>query len=117
MALADPQSVTISGTATPMPRTGLSLQEGSFTDASGQVVMTVMHSSNRRVRNTVKLTKSAIVSDPLVPTQNQNVSYSAHIVVDHPKNGVSIADAGALASALVGWATPANLLKVLGGES
>lgn len=117
MALADPQSVTISGAATPLPRTGLALDQGSFADASGQVTLSVLHSSARRTRHTIKLQKSAIVADPLVPSTNQNVSYSAHIVLDMPKNGVSVADAVALGNALVAWCTNANLTKVAGGES
>lgn len=117
MALADPQTVTISGTGTSMPRTGLSLEEGSFADSTGQVKFTVLHSSSRRTRHTVKLQKAAIVSDPLVPSVNQNVTYSAHMVLDMPKNGVSVADVVALGNALVAWATSANLTKVAGGES
>lgn len=117
VALADPQSVTISGTATSLPRSGLSLDEGRFTDATGQVIMTAKHQSGRRIRHTIKLQKSAIVADPLVPSVNQNVSYSTHIVVDVPKNGVSNSDAIALANALVAWATSANITKLVGGES
>ena len=117
MALADPQSVTINGAATSLPRAGLTLDEGKFVDATGQVVLTAKHQTARRVRHTVKLQKSAIVADPLVPSTNQNVSYSAHMVVDIPKNGVSNTEALYIANALVAWATSANLTKILGGES
>lgn len=117
MALADPQSVTINGTATSLPRSGLALTEGAFTSATGEVVLTVKHQKARRVRHTVKLQKSAIVSDPLVPSTNLNVSYSAHLVVDVPLNGVSAAEAGYIANALVAWLTAPNVAKVLGGES
>lgn len=117
MALSDPQSVTVSGTAIPLPRTGLALLEGGFSDSSRQTVLTVQHSSTRRTRHIIKLQKSLIVSDPIIPSQNQNVNYSAHFVIDMPKNGVSTADATALANALILWATPANLTKVAGGES
>lgn len=117
MALADPQSVTISGTATSVARTGLTLDEGTFGDSTGQVSLTVRHSRTRRVRHTVKLGKTAIVSDPLVPSQNTPVSYSAHIVIDTPSQGVTAAEALAIGKALVTWATDANLTKVIGGES
>lgn len=118
MALADPQSVTIGGGgATSLPRSGLSLDEGKFLSADGQVSLTVMHNRARRTRHTVKLQKSAIVADPMVPSVNTNVSYSAHIVIDIPNNGVSASDAKDLASALVAWATATNIGKVLGGES
>jgi hypothetical protein len=117
VALADPQSVTISGSAVPLPRTGLSLDKGTFTDASRQTELSVLHSTGRRTRHTIKVQKTAVVSDPLVPSTNQNVSYSAHIVLDMPKNGVSSEDVIALGNALVAWASSANLTKVVGGES
>jgi hypothetical protein len=117
VALADPQSVTVSGTATSLPRTGLALKEGSFTDATGQVILSVQHDNGRRVRHVVKLKKSAIVSDPLVPAQNQNVSYSAHIVLDAPINGVTNADLLAIGKALVAWSSDANLTAVIAGQS
>lgn len=117
MALADPQSVTISAAAIPLPRTGLALDQGTFMDASGQIKLTIMHSSARRTRHTIKLTKSAIVSDPLVPSVNQNVSFSAHLVLDIPKNGVSVADAVALGAALVAYCATPTITKVAGGES
>lgn len=117
MAFADPQSVTIDAGAVSLPRTGLALDEGTFTDSTGEVTLSVKHSSTRRTRHTVKLSKSIIVADPLVPAQNQNVSYSAHIVIDMPKNGLAVSDAVALADALVLWCTSANLTKVAGGES
>lgn len=117
MALTDPQSVTISGNAKSLPRTGASLNEGSFQVAEGDIKMSVKHDSSRRTRHLIKLQKSAIVSDPLFPAQNQNVSYSVALTVDMPKNGVVAADAVALANALVLWATSANITKVVGGES
>lgn len=117
MALADPQSVTVSGVAVPLPRTGLALDQGSFTDASRETNLSVQHSNNRRVRHTVKLQKSKIVADALVSNVNVPVSYSAHIVLDLPRQGVTANDAVALANALVAWCTSANLTKVAGGES
>lgn len=117
MALADPQSVTISGSASSLPRTGLALDQGSFRDATGQITLTVLHNTARTTRHTIKLAKSAIVSDPLVPSVNQNVAYSASLTLVTPKNGMSVADLVALGNALVAYATSATLTKVAGGES
>lgn len=117
MALADPQSVTISGSAKSLPRIGQSLSEGLFQTADGDVIMTVRHDSSRRTRHIVKLQKSLIVADPLFPSQNQTVSYSCAVTLDHPKNGVVAADVIALGNALIAWATSANLTKVVGGEN
>lgn len=118
MALADPQSLTVDGNSVSLPRTGLSLVEGSFRDATGQINLTVQHngSKNRR-RHVVKVQKTDIVSDPLIPSQNIPTSYSAHLVVDVPVSGVTIEDAQDIADALVAWATPTNIAKVLAGES
>lgn len=117
MALADPQSVTISGTAISLPRTGLALNEGGFSSADRQTLLSVQHTAGKRTRHIVKLQSQAVVSDPLVPAQNIPVAYQAHLVVDLPNQGVTAAQAAALAKALVAWATDANLAKVIGGES
>lgn len=117
MALADPQSVTISAVPVSLPRTGMASSEGTFQDASGQVNLSVRHQSAKRTRHVIMLKKSVIVADPLVPTVNQNLSYSASIAIDLPRNGIAVADAIALANALVVWATSATLTKVAGGES
>lgn len=117
MAFADPQSVTISGTATPLPRTGLNLDSGKFTSGDGQVILDIQHSRGKRQRHLMRLQKQTIVSDPLVPAVNTPVSYSAHIVVDVPSQGVTAADAVALAKALREWATDARIAQVVGFES
>jgi hypothetical protein len=118
MALSDPQTVTVSTIAKSMPRVvGATLNEGAFMTADGEVKMTVRHDTSRRTRHIVKLQKSLIVADPLFPSQNQTISYSCAITLDHPKNGVVAADVVALANALVAWATGANLTKVAGGEA
>lgn len=117
MALADPQSLTISGTATSLPRTGLTLTEGGFRTADQSVSLEVQHSSGKRNRHLIKVTTATIVADPLVPSINTPVSYSAHLVIDGPRQGVTALQLQKLAEALAGWATSANLAKVVAGES
>lgn len=117
MALADPQSVSIGGTATPLARTGMTLDAGTFTSADRAATMIVRHSSGKRARHNVVLRQDKTVADPLIPNQNRPVSFQASLTVDMPTSGVSVADAQAIASALVAWATSANIAKLLGGES
>lgn len=118
MAYADPQSVTINGVATPLPRTGLSLNEGAFDSANRETRLVVKHDASKaRDRHVAKLSVTKIAADPLIPAQNVQSSYSVHIVVDAPKTGVPAADAVELAKALIAWATAANLTKLVGGES
>lgn len=117
MALADPQSVTVSGDLVSLARTGLSMEEGRFVDGTGEYNLSVRHSSGKRNRHTVKVQRTALVSNPLVPSTYTPISYSAHIVVDIPNQGVTLDEAVALAGGLVDWATGTNLGKVVAGES
>lgn len=117
MALADPQSVTISGTATSLPRTGFGASEGSFRSPDAQSTMLVRHSMGKRVRHNIVLRQDKTVADPLIPSQNRPVSFQASLTIDTPTSGVSAADALALANALVAWATSPQLARVIGGES
>lgn len=117
MALSDPQSVTIAGTAVSLPRIGLTLEEGKFGDSAAQVNLGVKHFRTKRIRDVVRLDKASIVADPLFPANNQNVSYSVQLIADRPRNGVTTAMVAELADALVKWATPANVAKMLAGES
>ncbi len=116
MALSDPQSVTISAVPFTLDSVGTTLNEGRYLDADGEILLSVKQSSSKRNRHIVELRKADVVSDPLVPSQNTNVSYTARITIDRPKNGVTAADAVALADALVAWATSANMAKVVGGQ-
>lgn len=116
MALTDPQSVTVSGSAKSLARLGTSLSEGQFQDTTGEFKLLVKQDSGRRTRHIIELRQTKIVSDPMFPSQNVNVGCTARITVDRPKNGVTAADAGALADALIAWATSANVAKVIGGQ-
>lgn len=117
MAFADPQSVTIDGSANSLPRTGFSPTSGTFTKADGNLRLEISHNQGSRIRDLVKLASKKVVADPLVPSQNIAVEYSAHIVVDRPRNGVTVDEAAKMAAGLTAWATAANLTKVLSGES
>lgn len=114
---SDPQTITVDQATVSLPRTGLSLTEGSFASADGEFALTVGHSSGRRVRHVIKVSQTKLVSDPLIPSTNQVVGLSAHLVVDLPRNGVSHEEAVNLAAALAAWATESNLNKLVGNES
>lgn len=117
MAFADPQSVTIDGTAVSLPRTGLSLTEGDFRSEDGNTTLTVAHTKGKRNRHLVKVQVSSIVADPLVPATMIPVSYSAHLVIDGPLQGVTNDQLQKLATGLSAWATVANLKKLVASES
>lgn len=114
---ADPQSAIVTGsTATTLPRTGAGLTSGTFTSADGTVKLTVDHVLGRRNRRTVRFDMSKITSDPLIPSQNSRVSFSAYTVLNAPQNGATAAEQVKLLTALAAWMTEANITKLVGGE-
>lgn len=120
MSFADPQSVTISGTAISMPRTGSGVNSGTFSSADGTALLSVSSTYGKRVRRTVRLTQNKIVADPLVTNQNSRVNMTAYLVVDTPVNGYTVAEAKSVVDALVAYlsaTTGARVTQLLGGEN
>lgn len=120
MALADPQSITYDGNAVSLPRTGSGPDQGFFRDNSGEFEISVKHYYNGRARHVSRLDRKVIVSNPLVPDQNMNVSAHVHSVIDVPKNGMDVQDAIDMVKAYVDWLsanTYAIATKICGGES
>ena len=119
MAFADPQSVTIGGTASSLPRTGQGLSSGTFTKDDRSIVLTVSNQTGKRRRTTARIDTTKIAADPLMASINVRLSSSVYVVVDAPLQGFTNQE---LADQLVGLATwltastSANAKKMLGGE-
>jgi hypothetical protein len=119
MALADPQSVTISGTANALPRTGIDRTSADYTSADGALKFSVSHQYGRRNRSIVRIDTNKISPDPLTDVK-QKLSASVYLLVDRPSVGFSASELSAVATGLTTWlaaSSGANLTKVLGGES
>lgn len=120
MAYADPQSVTLGGSAQLLPRTSSGVSAGAFTKDDGSVQLTVTHNVGRRTRRTARVTSTKIAQDPLVPAQNQRLSASAYVVLDVPPAGFTAAEQKDLILAITTWltaSTGANASKLVGGEN
>lgn len=119
--LADPQSVTINGSAVSLPRVGNTANGGVYQASTGLVRLNLAHTPGRsRTRRAFKLTQDAYSADPLVPAQNLRASMSVWLGVDVPSYGFTTADQGYLIAALLANLqanTSANIGKFLGGES
>jgi hypothetical protein len=114
MALADPQSATIGGVATSMPRT----DTGLFTSADGNVTLSVTHAKQKGTQyDAVTLRKDAISADPIFTTQNVRGYAQATISFKRTLIGMTAADAIALAKAIRDWATDAQIAKIAGLEA
>lgn len=118
--LADPQNVTISGTANTLARTGQGINLGTFAKDDGTIVEKISHQTGSRNRHLIRIDYSKISADPLVPTQNQKVSMATYVVFDLPPTGFTVAEAKAVwdgFAAQLAANSGAMVTKVLGGES
>jgi hypothetical protein len=122
MALADPQTVPISGTTTPLPRTSVEGNESTYTSADGLIKLTVSHSdSGKRDRGVIRIDHAKLAPDPFQSGQNVKTGCAIYTVVDVPSAGY-YTDAEVLAiwqgfNAQLVAASNAVFTKFLGGES
>jgi hypothetical protein len=117
---SDPQSVTIGGVATSLPRVGSGIGNGVFQTPDSSVTLQVQHSYGKRNRRTAKLSTKFLSVDPITPTNNVPVSGSFYVVADFPVQGITQDQQKDLAAALAVWltaSTNSNLIKLLGGEA
>lgn len=122
MAFADPQSITISGVATSLPRTSTGAGQSEYTAADGLTKFLASSAYGRRSRHVLRVDLAKWVASQTVPSNNEKVSMSVYTVLDMPPVGVGYSNAEALA-AFVGYnsmiTASTNLLvsKVIAGES
>jgi len=121
MAFADPQSVTISGSATSLPRTGSGIKEGAFGSADGTITLKVSHQqSGKKIRSVIRMVKTKAVTDPSIPAQNIVVTSAPYLVYE--RTGVGLTQAEMIAD-IVGFlanltaSSNANLTKLTGQEN
>lgn len=120
MAISDPQTVTVSGTAISLPRTFTGTTVGRFASADGRSEMTVTPSNGKTIRRSVRFAQKKITTDPLVTTTN--VVKGSTIVVNFSRDSDGYTDAEVLAQfkGLITQLTAASdtlLLKILAGEN
>lgn len=117
----DPQTMTIAGVSTPLPRTPSqnSNRIGQFSSADGLNVLSIRQdSTNARFRREIRISRKKVAADP-ISALNKEVSASVIIVVDEPKNGFNDADLTDLYTALTALLAAggnAKLSQLLGGE-
>jgi hypothetical protein len=120
VAFNDPQSVTISGSASSLPRILTGTTVGSFKSSDGVTELTLdPRGTAKRRRNVGRLYAKKNVTDPITGLVSQQ-GYMVSITIDRPLSGITDADGEALATALFTWATAStnsNLKKLIAGEN
>ncbi len=122
MALNDPQSITIGGTTTSLPRVGYPGSNASeYSNPDGSIDLVASHQYAKRTRRSMRLNLKKNITDPQTPANTVPRSASINLVFDVPTDG-TYTPAEMLASykgfvAQLAASTDAVIIKFLGGES
>lgn len=120
MALTDPMSVTIAGTAISLPRVSTGVNSSTYNSNDSLTKLSVSHQYGKRSRHVIRLDTRKVAADPLSTVQNLEYSESVYLVIDHPKVGYTVAqtkaDVDALVAALAAT-SGALVTKIVGGEN
>lgn len=120
MALADPQSITISAATSSLPRVSVDETESEYLSSDGLIKLTVSHSYGKRTRRLVRIDHAKLTADPFVPAENVKVGMAAYTVFDLPPAGYTAAEQLAVwvgFNAQLTASSNAVITKILGGES
>lgn len=122
MAFDNTQSLTISGSATSLPRTSSGDSRGRFSANDGSVELAIQSSYGKRIRRTARVDTSKIAPDPLISSTNIKYSMSAYLVVDTPITGFTVTEQKAIVDALAAWLAAGtgaanHTVQLLGGEN
>lgn len=118
--LSDPQSITISGTAVSLPKTGTGPSSGTFTSADTATSEVFSHAYGKRVRRAARLNISKVSADVLIPSQNSRSTASMTVVWDVPVNGYTVAEIKAAwdgFAAQLAASSGAMVTQLLGGQN
>lgn len=116
---ADPQSVTISGVTTSLPKTSSGKNQGEYTSSDGTIQTVASHTYGKRTRRAFRLNHSKIAPDTLFPDQNTKHTASVYLVIDSGP-GYTATEQKDLAVGMMAQltaSTNALLVKFTGGES
>jgi len=116
MAFADPQSITIDGTAVSLPRVSSGVNTGGFSSNDGNLKLSVSHQYGKRTRRQYRMDFQKIAADPLT---SANVRYqgSVYLVVDQPIVGFTVAELQKQIAGFLASLTAPQQTKLLGGEN
>ena len=120
MALADPQSIKISGSTISLPRVSTGDFKSIYESADGKTKLSLSTVKGKRNRQVVRVDVSKVTTDPLISTQNVEVSMSNYLVFDRPATGYSNAEAKAVYDGFIEAlqaSTSVVVTKLLGSES
>lgn len=121
MAFADPQSITVDGTATSLNRVFTGKPEGQFLSVDGAYKIEIVPSNSKsRISRTARLYNTKTTADPLVGSTNVRVGDMVSLTINRPLDGYSDDEILKQVTGFVAWlqaGTNANLKKLIAGEN
>jgi len=118
MSFADPSKVKVDGaTEVELPRVTVGDKTSSYQNSDGSVELVLTTRKGRRTRHEGRINLSKVIPSTLIPSQNEEVSTSAYLVVDRPLSGYTNEELRKLVEGLKTFFTEANIKKLLGAES
>jgi hypothetical protein len=91
----DPQSITISGATSSLPRTSVDGDKTEYTSSDGAIQLSASHQETgggKRNRRMLRLDTSKWGTDPYRDDVNVELSMSIYMVFDVPRLGYTVTD-------------------------
>lgn len=118
MSFSDPIKVKVDGTTeVELPRISTGELKSKYANGDSTIQAVISTIRGRRRRHTVRLDLSKVAASVINPSQNEEASTSAYLVVDAPLSGYSNEELRKLVEGLKTFLSEANIKKVLGSES
>lgn len=118
MSFADPSKVKVDGvTEVELPRVSTGDRTSEYSNSDGSIRLKIATAIGRRIRHTARIDLAKVIPSVINPSQNEEVSTSAYLVVDKPVSGYTNEELRKLTEGLKTFLTEANIKKLLGSES
>lgn len=118
MAFADPQSITVNGSAKSMPRVSTKGSETIYQTGDETWALRISHQKlKNRVRSVARFDQKAIVANPLDSTDQDFDIQGVYLVIDRPMFGFSMTQLEQQIAGFVSWLSTANVDKLYGQET
>jgi hypothetical protein len=118
MSFSDPVKVKVDGTTEvecPRVSTGNFISE--YDSSDGAIKVRLKTTEGRRRRHEARIDLSKVIASVLNPSQNEEASTSAYLVIDRPLNGYTNEELRKLVEGLKTFMSEANIKKLLAKES
>jgi hypothetical protein len=117
---ADPQTITINAVPISLPRTGMTLDAGTFTKDDTNYKESITHAYGKRTRRTIRLDAKKLAPDVMDGQLMVPYSMAVYAVVDVPTVGYSLVEQKQICDGFLAYLTASSGAKVaqfLGGEA